>query len=408
MRLALALTACALSACVTDVAITEAAITRGARDPRDEAVGALRIRRAVCGEPAQLVCSGSLIAPRVFLTAAHCVTDLTSGILGLDQLEVVFGEHVEGAGIAIVDAAVAADDDFDLALLELASAPPIAPLARGGPEGAELGDELRLVGFGQTSPTDGGGARLGGAAVLSAIDATTLRLAPAPSVACDRDSGGAVLRLTGDVPTLVGVIRSGDAACASVTVATRVDAQEDAFLAPFVAAVGALDPEARPPPDVTADFCAVPCAIDDECPAAMRCLPDRSGARRCGYAGLGPGTFGEPCERGVECASGACAAIGTGDEQDCRCFVRCPTPTAAAAASCSVQPSRSRAGVLIALSLLALVARRRRYADRRNSVGLWPCARRNARTNAPTDAYPTRSAIDASPSCVDRSRHPAL
>src|SRR5436190_1819679 len=102
-----------------------------------------------------LVCTATLIAPRVLLTAGHCLA-------------------ASGAGIA-----------------------------------------LRLVGFGRTGATDTSAPRKReGTSLIASLAANDFAFAPSPSQTCEGDSGGPAFATLDGAERVVGVTSSGDPQCA--------------------------------------------------------------------------------------------------------------------------------------------------------------------------------------------------
>jgi len=208
------------------------AITDGSLDPGDPAV--VRIEGGLSP------CTGTLIAARVVLTAAHCVElPPTAVFFGADSMSVGDRINVIAEQAHPAFDAIQIDNDVALVLLERPSAVEPEPVARMGaaPMGAWVGMEVRLVGFGLTAAGAAhDGKKRTGTALVTAAGDTDLRCAPDPSLPCRGDSGGPVLAGS----RVIGVVSSGDSACADHARAMRVDAYADSFIEPQIAAWEAM------------------------------------------------------------------------------------------------------------------------------------------------------------------------
>lgn len=388
------LVAAALSACspaLPPAATSAAAITNGSNDDLDPGVVALL-------QGSTLLCTATLIAPRLLLTAAHCLPDGGIPVAYFGNVPGDGGPRVAIAAVRRHPAFDAAQLTNDVAMALLADAAPAGatpwPLPTAAPD---AGATLRLVGFGRTAAGDATPPRKrAGTATLSSLTATELAFAPSPSQTCEGDSGGPAFATVGGVEAIVGITSSGDAACATMARDMRVDAFAAAFIAPFVAATaeggaGAGDRcwyasncsasagECAPALDEpTLSFCAPPCA--GGCAAGLACLAGSDGRKLCRHAPPSPGALGWRCSDDSACVVGGCVARSGAATKVCAnsCFADLPGfcgagfvcgPVAGGGQSaCFAKPTGGcdfaggdapTAGAALAVVALLLAARRR-------------------------------------------------
>jgi secreted trypsin-like serine protease len=197
-----------------------------------------------------LYCSGTLIAPTVFLTAAHC------GDADGERVRVTFdtayqdGDRVY-AGAFHPDPAYGHDesDPHDIAVVVLDTAVKgIAPAklpAAGSLSGLSGSQQFTSVGYGAYEVTNGPGGheylyndvRMVATGTLNSINKAWLRISMNPSTGnggtCYGDSGGP--NFLGDTNVIAATTITGDAICRSTNVDYRLDtASARAFLGGYV------------------------------------------------------------------------------------------------------------------------------------------------------------------------------
>jgi hypothetical protein len=214
------------------------AITGGALDgTAHPAVGLLLADR---GNGPEQDCSGSLVSPTVFVTAAHCTGDLASNRVWVNfDSRYVAGSSALLTGTAYTDPqwGLVKDDTHDLAVVVLDRAVTgITPfsLPRAGALDAATGSQtFTNVGYGYYDRTfTFDGYRRSSVSSFTNLKATELRTAAKPGGVCFGDSGGP--RLVGDV--VVAVTSTGNNNCNGQSASYRLDTPgARAFLAPFVA-----------------------------------------------------------------------------------------------------------------------------------------------------------------------------
>ncbi len=206
------------------------AVIGGSADTSDLAVVALV--QASTGN----LCSGTLVAPTLVLTAAHCV----KGIQASD-LQVLLGPTTASPTQTVaVTSAVAyptydSEDDgipggVDLGFVTLASALSVTPVTiRTDTTDAELtGADVTVVGFGVDDGTDnsGSGTRRSVTLSVSKLCSRFFQAGGEDANACVGDSGGAVL-LGGQ---LVGTVSGGNNGCFAPTTFMRTVARDVSVL----------------------------------------------------------------------------------------------------------------------------------------------------------------------------------
>jgi hypothetical protein len=225
------------------------AITDGTFDGnRHPAVGGL-VSPTQYSDGTWIYCSGTLISPTVFLTAAHCGTEG-------EEVLVTFDPDYE-AGDKVYSGTFHADplypgnqsDSHDIAVVVLDKAVKgITPALL--PEADSLSDlsstqQFTSVGYGAYEVTNEPGGhrylyddrRMVATGTLNAINPTWLRISMNPSTGnggtCYGDSGGP--NFLGDTNIIAAITITGDAVCRATNVDYRLDTESArAFLAQYV------------------------------------------------------------------------------------------------------------------------------------------------------------------------------
>jgi hypothetical protein len=193
----------------------------------------------------QTICSGTLISPETYITAAHCAGVNADGNAPTFVL-LYFGERPasglpSAVGIPVADpewtGSFAKGDTHDIGVVQLAIPYP-GPYAQIAPAGyvdgltrarGQKDTSFTTVGYGVYDITpkveSWVAQRWAGTTQLQTTDAYNLRMTASPgngtggAAACYGDSGGAVLQGN----TLLGVISAGTKYCMGSAAAYRVD-----------------------------------------------------------------------------------------------------------------------------------------------------------------------------------------
>jgi secreted trypsin-like serine protease len=231
-------------------AVPALAITNGAPDGnRHPNVGGL-VAPTAYSDGTWLYCSGTLISPTIFLTAAHC------GDADGERVRVTFDTAYQ-AGDRVYSGTFHPDplyghdqsDPHDIAVVVLDRAvkgiTPAKLPAAGSLSGLSGSQRFTSVGYGAYEVTNGPGGhqylyddvRMVATGTLNSINKSWLRISMNPSTGnggtCYGDSGGP--NFLGDTSVIAATTITGDSVCRSTNVVYRLDtASARAFLRQYV------------------------------------------------------------------------------------------------------------------------------------------------------------------------------
>ncbi len=251
----------AVLAAALAVTLPAAGITYGQPDGNGHPnVGAM-IRLRSDGQY-RILCSGSLIAPAVFLTASHCTRFLEDQ--GISDVWVTFdptftqsSTRIHGTMYSNPLYSRAQSDPGDIAVITLDTAvtsvdpvelPPLGLLDQMKADGTLNGTYFTSVGYGVQEPQPGPGGivnafpmqRWYAAGEFNALNKAWLRIsqnqATGDGGTCSGDSGGPqFLGSATETDTQVSITITGDVFCFATNVDYRIDTpQARAFLSQFV------------------------------------------------------------------------------------------------------------------------------------------------------------------------------
>ena len=211
----------------------DANVIGGETDTGDPGVVAVYAQQP--GSDAGFLCTGSVIAPTVILTAAHCVSPSETG-RGATFTVLTSANINRGGGQQLAVREVHANPlwstrnlagghDQGIVILGEPTSLPVLPFNRQALAAQSVGKPLRIVGYGLNDGTrqTGAGVKRQVLTRLQSIAAMLIGVGDSRHGTCNGDSGGPAFMKIDGVETIVGVTSYGNADCSDGGFDARVD-----------------------------------------------------------------------------------------------------------------------------------------------------------------------------------------
>ncbi len=316
-------------------------IIGGAEDTHHDAVASLSLfclNSTDSGEtfPGICSCTGTLIAPRVILTAAHCVDsaidnnerssgsasfNTSSGVVNVPISNMIAHRKYQTEGLGLSYGL-----PYDIALIRLSRPVPdhIVPMKVNDKPLLDewIGQSVLTVGYGFDDQGNSGTRRQG---ELTITSLTNHALIVGDSIVniCQGDSGGPGILFIDDEEQIVGINSNGEKGCRGESNQSRVDTSIDFINEVFDAWSGTCQEDSQcvtdcprnPDPDCEGacglnNFCETNCSKRDlDCPVGA--------------------AHGRACSDNDDCESQLCVTDSTGDNvcsSTCRLLSDCEAP----------------------------------------------------------------------------------